>query len=150
MDLQETLNRYFYNQTINELRLMNESASDLTISYNSLLYLDIISCMPQCTVSALASALHVSKSAVTMKIGELAAQGLIVKTQSSEDKRIFHLTLSPEAGEIYKFYDAALYRAVQKAQSTYTPAELDTFCRILNDIGAAYIEKTASSKLLAP
>ena len=72
MDLQETLNRYFYNQTINELRLMNESASGLNLSYNSLLYLDIISYMPQCTVSTLACALHISKSAVTMKVAELA------------------------------------------------------------------------------
>lgn len=150
MDLQETLNRYFYNQTINELRLMNESSSELNLSYNSLLYLDIISYMPHCTVSTLAAALHISKSAVTMKVNELVTQGLIVKTQSEEDKRIFYLTMSHEAEEIYRFYDTALYRAIQKAQSTYTPAELDVFCRILDDIGTTYIEKTDPALYLAP
>lgn len=150
MDLQETLNRYFYNQTINELRLMNESASGLNLSYNSLLYLDIISYMPQCTVSTLACALHISKSAVTMKVAELAAQGLVFKAQSSRDKRVFYLKLSPAAEEIYRFYDTALHRAVEKAQRTYTAAELDTFCRILDDIGAAYIEKTAPACYPAP
>jgi len=93
MLLQNALNQYFYTMTINELQLMNTKFHSLNITYNSLLYLDIISYTKNCTTTFLAQSLRISKSAVTIKVNELVKQGLIIKQQSEDDKRVFYLTM---------------------------------------------------------
>ena len=90
MSLQKTLNQFYYGMTINELQLMNEKFQSLNITYNSLLYLDIISFTEKCTITLLAQTLHISKSAVTLKVNELVKLGLINKQQSTQDGFIIY------------------------------------------------------------
>ena len=94
MKLQQAILQFYYDATLHELRLMNENTLYPDISYHSLLYLDLIAYRENCTASYLAQALHVSKPAVTANINELIAQGLVVKTQSRDDRRVNYSTLS--------------------------------------------------------
>ena len=81
MKLRKALNTFYYSTALCDLRLMNKQIVDENITYNSLLYMDIIYTMNgTCTVSKLAEMLHVSKPGVTAKINELLRQGVITKT----------------------------------------------------------------------
>lgn len=146
MLLQNALNQFFYTITINELQLMNEKFQSLNVTYNSLLYLDIIAYTKQCTTTFLAQSLHISKSAVTIKINEMVKQGLIIKQQSEEDKRVFFLKLNEDIAEIYRKYDKALYKAIETADKTYSKQELENFCQIMSDIQKIYIEEIYNEK----
>lgn len=139
MILKDSINHFFYSLTVNELQLMNEKFKTLNITYNSLLYLDIISYTPKCTVTYLAQALCISKSAVTLKINEMVKLGLIEKRQSEIDKRVFYLELSKDVEEIYLQYDKALLSAIEHVNQKYSEEEKDIFSRILNDIAKSYV-----------
>lgn len=146
MLLKDTLNQFFYSMTTNELRLMNTKFQSLNITYNSLLYLDIISYTDNCTITFLAKSLHISKSAVTVKINEMVKQGLIIKKQSEDDKRVFYLKLNDDIAAIYQKYDKALYKAIEAMDKTYSKQELETFCRIMSDMEKIYTEVIQDEK----
>ncbi|MEG2351031.1 MAG: MarR family transcriptional regulator, partial [Hungatella sp.] len=60
MTLHDAIKGYLYTVTLNELKLMNHSFLEPDMSYNTLLYLDLISLVPQCTASHLAELLGIS------------------------------------------------------------------------------------------
>ena len=73
MDLRDSLNRYYYDVTVSDLRQISRTGGG-ELSYNSIMYLDVISyqrAQGECTVSTLANTLHITKSAVTIKVNEL-------------------------------------------------------------------------------
>ena len=45
----------------------------------------------ECTVSTLANTLHITKSAVTIKVNELERLGMVTKTRSETDRRVIQL-----------------------------------------------------------
>ncbi|MEG2923420.1 MAG: MarR family transcriptional regulator, partial [Oscillospiraceae bacterium] len=77
MTIANAVNQFYFDMNLNELRLMAKSKVFPAITYNSLMYLDIIAYKDNCTVSFLADAFNVAKSAVTLKINELIRQGLV-------------------------------------------------------------------------
>lgn len=136
----DALNRLYYDLTLDELRHMNNNNVYPNITHNSLLYLDMISYREKCTVSYLAELLHVSKSAVTIKVNELMKQGLIEKTQSNEDRRVFYLRLAPAVQQDYKRYDRKLKRAAEHLEERYSSEELKKFKDMLKQVSEAYLE----------
>lgn len=123
MNLKEKMDRFYLDTIINELRLANNSSFQ-NITYNSLLYMDIIAYKKDCTVSYLAEALHVAKSAVTLKVKELEKLGLVFKEQSREDKRVHFLRVNQEVLDRYKEYDAVLYGALDEVEERYQPEQI--------------------------
>lgn len=144
MVLHDAINKFYYSMTINELQMMNEKFQNIT--YNSLLYVDIISYTENCTTTFLAHALHISKSAVTIKINEMVKQGLIERHQSMDDKRVYYLRLNDDIAKVYREYDKALYKATEAAHKNYTQQEIDSFIRILSDIRSVYIKEIQNEK----
>lgn len=134
----EAIDRLYYNIILNELRMMNESRLYDNITYNSLLYLDLISYTENCTVSFLADALHVAKSSVTLKVNELIKQGLVEKTQSDKDKRFFYLTVRSEISEEFQKLDQATNYAVGQVQKQYSSEEIERFCEMLETFSSHY------------
>jgi DNA-binding MarR family transcriptional regulator len=70
--------------------------SKLTI--NQFHYIDAINHMGDPTLTELAAELAITKASITAGINKLIAMGYVIKTQSSEDKRVFHVRLT-DAGE---------------------------------------------------
>ncbi|MEA4853075.1 MAG: MarR family transcriptional regulator [Christensenella sp.] len=132
MNLKTALDRLHYDFTMNELRLMNKSRHSGSMSYNSLLYLDLIAYKENCTASYLAEILHVAKSAVTLKVKELVKQGFLEKKQSETDRRVHYLSVRPEVAEMYKLYDNAFDNAVAEIEQTYDAEEVSRFCDMLD------------------
>lgn len=134
MGITEKMNNFYYHMSLYELQLMNGSDYFNGLSYNSLLYINVIEQTENCTVSRLAEMLHITKSAVTIKINELVRQKIVLKEQSTSDKRVFYLKLSPETDELMKNYDRIFQKAEAELRHKYTEEQLALFGDILETI----------------
>ena len=137
MDLRKSMERFYVGMVINELRMGNGAISQ-GITHNSLLYLDLIAYTEKCTVSRLAQMLHIATSAATLKVKELEKLGLVSKTQSEEDKRVYYLTVNEAVRAEYKVYDQALYAALDQVERRYRPEQVDMFCDMLQIIHQSF------------
>lgn len=140
--MKTTIDHFYLDIILNELRMMNETKHYGTISYNSLLYLDIIAYTPNCTVSTLAQKLHIAKSAVTSKVHELERLQLVEKIQSNTDKRVFYLNVTPEISKLNQMYDSALYHAIEEIDKTYTTQEKETFCKMVQVLSKHFAKES--------
>ena len=135
MDLQESIQQFYFSMTVNDLRRLHRG-SGAELSYNSVMYLDLISYHSGreggCTVSGLAKLLGVSKPAVTMKVNELAAMGLVERVQNPGDKRVYHLRVSRCVEESLESYDLPLRRGMRRVRERFTPEQIESFCAILD------------------
>ena len=132
--LRDAVNEFYYNMTVCELQSAHTDVLYQDISYHSMMVLDLIAYTDHCTVSALAKALHVSKSAVTMKVNELVRRGLVVKTQDHMDRRVHRLSVHPEVRQRSLAFDRMLERAEEQLRQVYSAQECEQFCRMLCDI----------------
>ena len=131
MNLRDSLNRLYYNMTIYDVRYVNRSITG-NLSYNSIMYLDIIAYQDNCTVSSIAETLGISKPAVTKKVNELIRLGHVVKTQSGKDKRV-----SDELQKNSVVYDRPFERALRTIEKKYSPEQL----AVLGDIMDIYSQE---------
>lgn len=131
MNLRSSLNRLYYNMTIHDIHFINRSLSG-NLSYNSVMYLDIIDFQENCTVSSLAETLRISKPAVTKKVNELIQLGYVVKTQSEKDKRVYYLRVSDEIKKSSEFYERPFERAIRKIEARYDVEHLAVLCDVLD------------------
>lgn len=134
MDLCEEVNEFYYRMALYELQMMNGSDYYHGLSYNSLLYLNVISQNEGCTASKIAEILHVTKPAVTLKLNELVKQGAVVKTQSKQDKRVYYVTIHPQLKRVFSIYDELFRKIEQKLKMQYTAEQLDQFAAVLHTI----------------
>ena len=79
------------------------------LSVHQLQYLDAINDLENPTLTELAKKLHITKASVTVGVNKLIKMGFVSKTQSKEDKRVFHVSLK-ESG---RQFAAAKYQALQ-------------------------------------
>jgi len=138
MDPIKAIDQLYYNIILNELRMMNENILYHNITYNSLLYLDLISYTENCTVSFLAGVLRVAKSSVTLKVNELIKQGFVEKKQSEHDRRVYFLTVQPQILDEFKKLDQATNYAVEQVKKQYEPKEMEHFCKMLDVFSSHY------------
>ena len=141
MDLLQAIHRFYYDMTLHELDMMSKNTHFPDITYNSLLYLDLIAYKENCTASYLADVLHISKSAVTVKVHELIKQGLVEKVQSPDDRRVYFLKMRPEAAEEYRKYDRKTLYAVEQMKTHHSEEELEQFCRLMETFSRYYREE---------
>lgn len=137
MSLQDTLQEFYYDMSLNELKLARTTAFP-NISYNSLLYIDLIYYSGKCTVTYLADKLQITKSAVTLKVNELVKQGLIAREQNSGDRRMNYLSLTDAAREEWQIYDRGLKVAVDKLQQKYGEKDIEVFRKMLDTLCEEY------------
>lgn len=136
MKLLNDINYFYYKMSLHELQVMNDKDMNQNLSYNSILYLNVILQNDKCTTSLLAKQLQVTKSAVTLKINELERQGAIIKRQSDIDKRVFYISLSDEMKKSFQLYDDIFKVINDRLIEKYDDEQLVMFASILNDISS--------------
>lgn len=137
MNLRKALDAFYYSTALCDLRLMNKQFVDENITYNSLLYLELIFSMNgKCTASKIAELLYVSKPAVTLKINDLIRQGLVIKTVDPNDRRKNFLSVNEETIPKYKVYRRQDNTAIQKITENYSQEDIQKFCEMLDIISA--------------
>ena len=101
----QALSKLIHDTAIFELMLHNLEYTDKVITYNSLLYLDMIKGKNGLyTASNIADLLKVARPSVTQKINELEYAGYITKKQSEKDKRVFYLFVTEKYDVIFNSY----------------------------------------------
>ncbi len=142
MDLRKALDTFYYSSALCDLRLMNKQFVDENITYNSLLYIELIYTMNgTCTASKLAELLNVSKPGVTLKLNELLRQGLITKTPDPNDKRKNYLSVNDDAIPQYKVFRRQDSEAIKRITERYSPEEIGKFCEMLDIISEINFEE---------
>lgn len=142
MTLRKSLDTFYYSTALCDLRLMNKEFVDKTITYNSLLYIELIYTMNgTCTASKLAELLHVSKPGVTLKLNELLKQGLIKKTPDQNDKRKIYLSVNDDAIPQYKVFRRQDSEAIKRISDRFTEDEITKFCEMLDIISEINFEE---------
>lgn len=142
MKLRKSLDTFYYSTALCDLRLMNKEFVDKTITYNSLLYIELIYTMNgTCTASKLAELLHVSKPGVTLKLNELLKQGLIKKTPDQNDKRKIYLSVNDDAIPQYKVFRRQDSEAIKRISDRFTEDEITKFCEMLDIISEINFEE---------
>lgn len=142
MDLRKALDTYYYSAAMNNLHLMNRKILDESITYNSLLYLEMIYALGEtCTASQIADLLHVSRPGVTQKINELIRQGLVTKRSDPNDRRKHYLSVREEAVPRYKVYRRQDDEAIERLTRQFTPAEIEKFCEMLSILSEINFEE---------
>lgn len=142
MNLRKSLDTFYYSTALCDLRLMNKQFVDENITYNSLLYIELIYTMNgTCTASKLAELLNVSKPGVTLKLNELLKQGLITKTPDPNDKRKNYLTVNEEAIPQYKVFRRQDSEAIKRITDHYTTEEIGKFCEMLDIVSEINFEE---------
>lgn len=142
MDLRKALDTFYYSTALCDLRLMNRRFVDKNITYNSILYIELIYTMNgTCTASKLAELLNISKPGVTLKLNELLKQNLITKTPDPNDKRRNYLTVNEEAIPQYKVFRRQDSEAVRRITDRFSPEEIDRFCEMLDIVSEINFEE---------
>ena len=143
MDLRQRMERLFVDRTVSELQLANSDTYQ-SVTYNSLLYLDLIAYTPDCTAGYLAETRHVAPSAITSKVRELERLGLVTRTRSERDKWVYYLHINEQLRAEYRAYDQILYGALDELEARYTPQQVDLLCEMLDAINRGFQQaKTA-------
>ncbi|ULQ58668.1 MarR family transcriptional regulator [Brucepastera parasyntrophica] len=134
MTLSDSVNEFYFCLVLKNLRSMNRDRTSGGLTYNSFLYLEVIRHNKNCTPSYLAETLRVARPAVTVKINELAAKGLVIKTQGVSDKRVCFLKISPKAARICKSFDASLAGAIKEVRKKFGKEEINACINMLDII----------------
>lgn len=132
MDLRKALNAFYYSSALCDLRLMNKKFLDQNISYNSLLYLELIHAMGgKCTASKIAEMLYISKPAVTLKVNELIRQGFVIKTEDPKDRRQNLLSINVDMIPHYRVYQQQDDKAYHTLTEKFSQEDIEKFCKML-------------------
>ena len=73
-------------------------------------YIDAIHQLGEPAITEIAEKLKITKASVTTGINKLVDLGYVIKTQSREDRRVFHVSLTKAGGQLIK----AKYQALKE------------------------------------
>ncbi|MFI3214576.1 MAG: MarR family transcriptional regulator [Lachnospiraceae bacterium] len=134
-ELTKAMGKFYHDLSIFELKLQNSLQDETKLTYNDLLYLDIISAhQGEYTSTQIADMLHVSRPSVTKKIKELIKKGYVTRKQCDNDKRVYYLFVNES---IYFNYSGEKFgkELSQRIDGKYSNEEIHNLCELLNLIG---------------
>ena len=138
------IDKLYHDMAVADLRLQNIDNTGAKLTYNSMLYLDIIYAhQGEYTASKIADILHVARPSVTQKINELEKMGYVTKKQSKVDKRVYYLYVDEcNLPKEYTEMDIKVENEILKIFSEkYSQEEINKFYDMLSIIGDVYLEE---------
>jgi DNA-binding MarR family transcriptional regulator len=107
----------------------DESFSEL--SMRQMLYLNTIVRLGHPTFSDLAHELGVTKPSVTAVVRTLIRKGFVKKVQDGEDRRAYHIILTPKANEFNQLHEAVHQRMADILASRLDGEEVEQLDRLM-------------------
>jgi len=99
-----------------------------------LYYIELINKNEGISVSELSKTLNIKKSTVSIAINQLIELGILTKIQSSTDKRVYFLQLTPKGKDIMKMHMQFHKNTIKKILKILNQKEVDNFIKIVNKI----------------
>lgn len=144
--IRKVLTKLSHDLAIADLRLQNTLAKKIKLTYNDILYLNIIEARSgEYTASQLADMLHVSRPYVTQKINELEQRGCISKQQDPNDKRVHYLFIEESglpAGYSSDF-DIIGNTILAELSQSYSPQQIADFLDMISCAGDIILDTSA-------
>lgn len=97
-------------------------------------YIDAISGLGEPTITEIAEKLNITKASVTSGINKLVNLGYLIKTQSNQDRRVFHVSLTNAGGRLIKAKHQALKEYGDFIAAALTVEEASQFEGILSKL----------------
>jgi DNA-binding MarR family transcriptional regulator len=97
-------------------------------------YIDAISGLGEPTITEIAEKLNITKASVTSGINKLVNLGYLIKTQSNQDRRVFHVSLTNAGGRLIKAKYQALKEYGEFIAAALTVEEASQFEGILSKL----------------
>ncbi len=146
-ELTKAMTKFYHDVSISELRLQNSLQGQTKLTYNDILYLDIIRAYPgKYTSTQIADMLCVSRPSVTKKIKELMKKGYVTREQSPSDKRTYYLSVVENA--CIDFYDEALMQKFsERLHASYSEKDIKNLCETLTIISDIFLTETTADKI---
>lgn len=144
MGIGEAITKFFHDMGILELRIRNEHPAYAKLSYNSSLYLDIISAhQGEYTPSKLADMLHIARPSVTQKINVLEKAGYVTRKQNPADKREYFLYFNSEVleADTQSIYTKLNNQISESMEQRYSKEEIEKFSEMLSYIGEICLDE---------
>lgn len=110
--------------------------ADITASH--LFYVEAIYRLKSPTITELAEHLHVSKASTTLALQKLVKKGLVTKTQSADDRRMFNVTLTKKGLRLVETELKALREITGRLKALLTAQEVEQMTAVLQKIVAHY------------
>jgi DNA-binding MarR family transcriptional regulator len=90
-------------------------------------YIDAIRALGEPSITEIADKLHITKASVTTGINKLISMGYVIKSQSSQDKRVFHVRLTEASGQLIEAKRQALEEYGKFIEEALSQAEARQF-----------------------
>ena len=138
------LEKFYHDISISELKFQNSFTGREKLTYNDILYLNIIAGHSgEYTATKIADMLHVSRPSVTNKINELSKKGYVIRKQDEKDKRIYYLFINPnEYYDMLELQNESLGKQIADTViEKYSKKDLVILCETLSLIGDLMIKE---------
>ncbi|MBK8419427.1 MarR family transcriptional regulator [Candidatus Villigracilis saccharophilus] len=86
------------------------------------------------TITEIAKKLNITKASVTTGVNKLVDLGYLLKTRSSDDKRVLHVSLTESSGQLIQAKLAALKEYGQFIEASLSETEARQFKKILTKL----------------
>lgn len=140
MDVSEILRRQFVESLKGDLRAVPELGNSL--SYQDLLYMELIYLTPGCTASYLADTLGIARSAVTTRLNRLESAGAVVRTRSETDGRVQILTVSGDIESYLREFYGLLDDVEGVLSERYTKDQIALFGEMTDFLTDYYLKNS--------
>lgn len=87
------------------------------------------------TVNEFAKFLHISPPNAAYKVNSLVKKGYLLKTQSEEDRREFHLEVTQKYMDYYNIGTTYMVEVMDRIQNRFSPEECEKLEEMLDIIG---------------
>lgn len=112
-------------------RLAKEQSTRHGITATQLNVLKLLDTVGDLSLSQLSEKLAATNSSITGIIDRMVAANLVAREQSREDRRVWHIRLTPEGRAVARKVDVAPWEVLQRALATLPPGELDQLIKTL-------------------
>lgn len=113
---------------------LKRAQNDLDVSYQDLLYMDIIYFHPETTVSYISDVLNIAGTAVTVRLNRMEKNGWITRTRSESDHRQYIISLTGEAMEMYREYEGEWSARMDVLCEKYSKSKADELLDMLETL----------------
>ncbi len=120
-------------------RLLRERDSSLSAA--EAFAVDVIYLLQEPTIKEFADCLGISQPNATYKVNHLIQKGYVQKTPSQEDRREAHLHVTEKYMRYWEESNQTLNRALETLQKRFSPEEVETFTRVLQELSNLQAEE---------
>lgn len=109
-------------------------SGDSQITISQFHYIDVINELKQPTITEIADKLSIAKASVSNSVNKLIEKGFVAKTQSVQDKRVYHITLTKKGHSLIHAKHLALKEYGDFINTALSKEEAEQFKLILNKL----------------